>query len=108
MMEAVRTYETSVDNHFTRQYIPEDNSEHHKHKCSWHHLFSLFFFINKSEAYEVTVCVAVSLHIFVKFSSDVILWRWPRFHTFQSLSSNIKKISGIQISDMDEKLHLST
>jgi hypothetical protein len=29
MMEAVRTSETSVDNHFTRQYIPEANSEHH-------------------------------------------------------------------------------
>jgi hypothetical protein len=29
MMEAVRASETSVDNHFTRQYIPEDNSEHH-------------------------------------------------------------------------------
>jgi hypothetical protein len=29
MMEAVRTSETSVDNHFTRQYISEDNSEHH-------------------------------------------------------------------------------
>jgi hypothetical protein len=29
MMEAVRTSETSVDNQFTRQYIPEDNSEHH-------------------------------------------------------------------------------
>jgi hypothetical protein len=28
VMEAVRTSETSVDNHFTRQYIPEDNSEH--------------------------------------------------------------------------------
>jgi hypothetical protein len=27
MMEAVRTSETSVNNHFTRQYIPEDNSE---------------------------------------------------------------------------------
>jgi hypothetical protein len=27
MMEAVRTSETSVDNHFTRQYIPKDNSE---------------------------------------------------------------------------------
>jgi hypothetical protein len=26
-MEAVRTYETSVDNYFTRQYIPEDNCE---------------------------------------------------------------------------------
>jgi hypothetical protein len=29
MMEAVRTSETSVHNHFTRQYIPEDNSEDH-------------------------------------------------------------------------------
>jgi hypothetical protein len=29
MMEAVRTSETSVDNYFTRQYIPEDNSDHH-------------------------------------------------------------------------------
>jgi hypothetical protein len=28
MMEAVRTSETSVDNYFTRQYIPEDNSEY--------------------------------------------------------------------------------
>jgi hypothetical protein len=27
MMEAVRTSETSVDNYFTRQYIPEDKSE---------------------------------------------------------------------------------
>jgi hypothetical protein len=29
MMEAVRATETSVDNYFTQQYIPEDNSEHH-------------------------------------------------------------------------------
>jgi hypothetical protein len=29
MMEAVRTSETSVDNNFTRQYNPEDSSEHH-------------------------------------------------------------------------------
>jgi hypothetical protein len=29
MMEAVRTSETSVDNYFTWQYIPEDNSELH-------------------------------------------------------------------------------
>jgi hypothetical protein len=28
-MEAVCTSETSVDNHFTRQYNPEDSSEHH-------------------------------------------------------------------------------
>jgi hypothetical protein len=29
MMEAVRTSETSVDNYFTRQYIPEDKPEIH-------------------------------------------------------------------------------
>jgi hypothetical protein len=29
MTEAARTSETSVDNYFTRQYIPEDNSELH-------------------------------------------------------------------------------
>jgi len=28
-MEAARTFESSVDNYFTRQYIPEDNSELH-------------------------------------------------------------------------------
>jgi hypothetical protein len=29
MMEAARASETSVDNYFTRHYIPEDNSELH-------------------------------------------------------------------------------
>jgi hypothetical protein len=29
MMEAARTSETLVDNYFTWQYIPEDNSELH-------------------------------------------------------------------------------
>jgi hypothetical protein len=33
MMEAVRISETSVDNYFTRQYIPEDNSELHTRRC---------------------------------------------------------------------------
>jgi hypothetical protein len=32
MIEAVRTSETLVDNHFTRQYNPEDSSEHHSFK----------------------------------------------------------------------------
>jgi hypothetical protein len=31
MMEAVRTSEASVNNYFTRQYIPEDNSELHNY-----------------------------------------------------------------------------
>jgi hypothetical protein len=34
MMEAVRTSETSVDNHFTRQYNPEDSSEHNIENAS--------------------------------------------------------------------------
>jgi hypothetical protein len=33
MMEAVRTSETSVDNYFTRQYIPEDSFELHTRRC---------------------------------------------------------------------------
>jgi hypothetical protein len=55
MMEAARTSETSVDNHFTRQYIPEDSSEHHtrrrenlkSHDCALHgdklYLYSFYF-----------------------------------------------------------------
>jgi hypothetical protein len=42
MMEAVRTSETSVDNNFTQQYIPEDNSEHHT--CRRENLKSLIHF----------------------------------------------------------------
>jgi hypothetical protein len=54
MMEAVRTSETSVDNHFTRQYIPEDNSEHHtRHRENMKSQFltcwlMLWSFFNKS------------------------------------------------------------
>jgi hypothetical protein len=55
MMEAVRTSETSVDNHFTRQYIPEDNSEHHTRRREnlKSHKFKkrcLFFFQSRSLA----------------------------------------------------------
>jgi hypothetical protein len=53
MIEAVRTSETSVDNHFTRQYIPEDNSEHHtrrRENLKSHSiiLFRLFLFFGLS------------------------------------------------------------
>jgi hypothetical protein len=35
-MEAERNSETSVDNHFTRQYNPEDSSEHHtRRRDNW-------------------------------------------------------------------------
>jgi hypothetical protein len=50
MMEAVRTSETSVDNHFTGQYIPEDSSEHHTRRREnlkshiWVCMFNLYDF----------------------------------------------------------------
>jgi hypothetical protein len=55
-MEAVRTSETSVDNHSTRQYNPEDSSEHLKlifemqsiYFSHSHHflLFTLLYHVN--------------------------------------------------------------
>jgi hypothetical protein len=36
MMEVARTSETSVNNYFTRQYIPEDKSEHDTDQLSCH------------------------------------------------------------------------
>jgi hypothetical protein len=46
MMEAVRTSEMSVDNHFTRQYNPEDNSEHdtRRRENLKSHKFTVFVF----------------------------------------------------------------
>jgi hypothetical protein len=43
MMEAARTSETSFDNYFTRQYIPEDKSELHIKKCMKSPYFYLCF-----------------------------------------------------------------
>jgi hypothetical protein len=54
-MEAVRTSETSVDNHFTRQYIPEDNSEHHTRRRE-----NL-----KSHNIDIFTAVGISDHIFL-------------------------------------------
>jgi hypothetical protein len=51
MMEAVRTSETSVDNHFTRQYIPEDNSEHPL--LFVHNSYDVGYFIGVDRAYLI-------------------------------------------------------
>jgi hypothetical protein len=47
MMEAARTSETSVDNYFTRQYIPEDISELHTHRREnlKSHILIMFFWV---------------------------------------------------------------
>jgi hypothetical protein len=53
MMEAARTSETSVDNHFTRQYNPEDSSEHHirrRENLKSHTLSEMFIVSFKKKA----------------------------------------------------------
>jgi len=47
MMEAARTSETSVDNYFTRQYIPEDKSELHTRRRENLKSHSLFIFLSQ-------------------------------------------------------------
>jgi hypothetical protein len=48
-MEAARTSETSVDNHFTRQYNPEDSSEHHTR------------YFNRDEKQQAALCFRMKL-----------------------------------------------
>jgi hypothetical protein len=54
MMEAVRTSETSVDNHFTRHYIPEDNSDHTRRRENLKsHILG---YLDDQEGYHVHEC----------------------------------------------------
>jgi hypothetical protein len=57
MMEAVRTSETSVDNHFTRQYIPEDNSEHDSYLL-------VFFYISILEPRKMSYYIQLAYTIY--------------------------------------------
>jgi phosphoribosylpyrophosphate synthetase len=53
-MEAARTSETSVDNHFTRQYNPEDSSEHHtrrRENLKSHAASYVFLIFNNGNTY---------------------------------------------------------
>jgi hypothetical protein len=63
MMEAARTSETSVDNHFTRQYNPEDSSE------------------QNSELLIVKTASAHSYHSAVKGLKHVLLFSKVAWHT---------------------------
>jgi hypothetical protein len=51
MMEAVRTSETSVDNNFTRQYIPEDNSEQKNSLTSYTRLWPVRIGVRRTQSY---------------------------------------------------------
>jgi hypothetical protein len=57
-MEAARTSETSVDNYFTRQYIPEDNSElhtRHREKFKSHKTINVSFHILSDSSITITL-----------------------------------------------------
>jgi hypothetical protein len=57
MMEAARTSETSVDNYFTRQYIPEDKSELHtcrRENLKSHNQYKVCQKISKADAVSKT------------------------------------------------------
>jgi hypothetical protein len=59
MMEAVRTSETSVENYFTQQYIPEDNSEHHTRRRENLMSHSAMLYVKAVNFYLTTVLVVV-------------------------------------------------
>jgi hypothetical protein len=71
MMEAVRTSETSVDNHFTRQYIPEDNSEHHTRRHE-----NLKSHINKSTDLPQILVWLVSCSRYQDVHLNYRFWKW--------------------------------
>jgi hypothetical protein len=74
MMETARTSETSVDNYFTRKYIPEENSELHSHgreNLKSHILgtLSIFFSLKHGDS-ETGICLRYE----VKTSLRNVVW----------------------------------
>jgi hypothetical protein len=67
MMEAARTSETSVDNYFTRQYIPEDNSELHTRRRE-------NFEISQIRCTFALLSVHLATHFLTQFNSEQEAW----------------------------------
>jgi hypothetical protein len=54
-----------VDNYFTRQYIPEDNSEHHIRRCEnlkSHMFLTQFKWLSYCKCYRLSVLTIFSIH----------------------------------------------
>jgi hypothetical protein len=74
------TSETSVDNYFTRQYIPEDNSEHHTRRREnlKSHLPLLIWILNCSSAWWrafVDTLMNISVSVSQNFSTTCYLYQ---------------------------------
>jgi hypothetical protein len=72
MMEAVCTSETSVDNNFTWQYIPEDHSEHHTRRHE-----------NLKSQNVINLVVHLSLRRGPDVFMNVAMWEHGAFAAFQ-------------------------
>jgi hypothetical protein len=86
MMEAARTSETSVDNHFTRQYNPEDSSEHHNPNPPLTKVHQTNLNLNNFKLIE-----AKGLKILHR---DPLEWHYFRTKFHENLPSGSKVISG--------------
>jgi hypothetical protein len=64
MMEAALTSETSVDNYFTRQYIPEDNSELHTRRRE------------NLKSHETTYCFILLITVLSVFGGQRAVTTW--------------------------------
>jgi hypothetical protein len=96
-MEAARTSETSVDNYFTRQHFPEDNSE--LHTRSRENLKS-----HKSIVVQIKIRLSCGTRIFLSAFTGVYhrfsflwrrqctgLWRWAALVSLQYQLSQLRR-----------------
>jgi hypothetical protein len=96
MMEAVRASETSVDNYFTRQYNPEDNSELHvKHKIKMAKTMSnmspLYKTCRKCKSSVEPWCIVTSFHTLRDRLSWVISGRLLCLSDFVSVCEELRR-----------------
>jgi hypothetical protein len=68
-MEAVRTSETSVDNLFTWQYNPEDNSEHNTNFKSAH--YAMYYSNRVTWHFSPDSCHLITKFLVVKFETSL-------------------------------------
>jgi hypothetical protein len=97
MMEAVRTSETSVDNHFTRQYNPEDSSEHQT-TLLFAPCFCFAQFPNGTRTQDCFMVVTIVSVI----SSKQTTWSLRHFSIFLSLRATEPPLPGLEFRTVSQ------
>jgi hypothetical protein len=94
-MEAARTSETSVDNYFTRQYIPEDKSELHTRRRE--NLKSLI--LNLRSYFNVRDHVSWAINKFWSRLNFLLLEMLSIFHVIKWTYYLSRDLSMLNVSD---------